>query len=76
MGRPSRDGALYQITLPYACGGVVLKKNSKGLLWVEETAPVFRWMRGKMWVDVVVWLNRKRASFVEVPYVRSLAEGW
>lgn len=41
---------LYQIDAGYACGGVVVCRNT-----VIAAAPIFKWMVGKSWDRVKSW---------------------
>lgn len=41
---------MYQVDTGYACGGVVVENGI-----VTETAPIFKWMKGKKWNDVKSW---------------------
>jgi len=48
---------LYQITLSYACAGIVVKDNK-----VIDVAPIFIWMKGKNMNQVKNWIYSKRGS--------------
>lgn len=52
---------LYQITLSYACAGIIVLNNV-----VIESAPIFNWMIGKNMVDICIWLAKKRGKLVKV----------
>lgn len=48
---------LYQITLPYACFGIIVFESI-----IEETAPIGRWMLGKRIGAVRKWVKFKKGS--------------
>ena len=45
---------LIQITLPYACYGIEVKNGI-----VIDTPPVSRWMIGKPFKEILVWIKTK-----------------
>ena len=45
---------LYQVTLSYACFGIVATETR-----VMEAAPIGRWMVGKSFVYVCEWIAKK-----------------
>jgi len=45
---------LLQITAPHFCAGLVVQKGI-----VIEAAPILRWAKGKRWVEVQDYFNRK-----------------
>lgn len=51
---------LIQIDTGYACAGIIVRDGR-----VVEAAPIFRWMLGKKWFDVVNWRNIKYWQKVE-----------
>lgn len=55
------DSKLYQITAPYMCAGLVVMG-----MRVVETAPILGWMRGKYFVEVEKWCERKGFALKEV----------
>jgi hypothetical protein len=57
---------LYRIDTGYACAGVII--DSDGILpsIVVKTAPIFDWMVGRRWSEVLTWGNIKEVLFVEV----------
>jgi hypothetical protein len=54
---------LYQVTLPYACYGLVV---ADGI--VIEAAPIARWMLGKKLVMMTRWVESKKGwvQYVEL----------
>jgi hypothetical protein len=48
---------LYQVTLPYACFGIVTDDLIQGK--VTEAAPIGKWMIGKRLSTVIAWVNGK-----------------
>ena len=51
----------YQITLEYACAGIIVKGNI-----VRRTAPIFKWMVGKDIQTIQEWVNKKHGVIKEV----------
>lgn len=49
---------LYQVTLPYACAGIIVRNKR-----VVEAAPIFGWMRGRTVSEVSSWVRGKRGKF-------------
>ena len=54
------DIRLYQIDLSYACFGVEVKDDK-----VVFAAPIAKWMIGKSWTVVKIWIDKKRGSIKE-----------
>lgn len=54
MSSSNGEQILLQVTLPYACFGVVLSGGQ-----VVEAAPIAQWMIGKPFSFVVKWVERK-----------------
>jgi hypothetical protein len=52
---------LYQITLSYACGGVVIQNNL-----VIRTAPIFNWMLGKDLNEIKNWVCKKKGQINKI----------
>ena len=52
---------LYQVTLPYACFGVVVEAGC-----VRTAAPIGRWMVGKTLTVITNWISQKRGKIIEV----------
>ena len=52
---------LYQITLPYACAGVIVRDGK-----AYKTAPIFGWMKGKNIGYIKSWVKKKRGSIERV----------
>jgi len=50
---------LVQIDIPYACFGITVKHGV-----VIEAAPIGKWMIGKPWKDIKVWVNKKKGKCV------------
>jgi len=46
---------LYQVTLPYACFGIVVEDGM-----VVTAAPIGKWMVGKRISIISVWVGRKK----------------
>jgi hypothetical protein len=52
---------LYQITLSYACAGIVVQDNI-----VIKTAPIFNWMIGKKLNQIKTWVYNKKGQINKV----------
>lgn len=52
---------LYQITLSYACAGIVLENQI-----VTKTAPIFNWMKGKNIDQVKNWVDKKQGKIIKI----------
>ena len=52
---------LYQITLPYACAGIIIENNI-----VVKAAPIFNWMKGKNLNEIKRWVNNKKGTIIKV----------
>lgn len=52
---------IYQITLSYACAGIILKDNI-----VIKTAPIFHWMKGKTLEQVKIWVYNKKGTILKI----------
>lgn len=52
MSRPSRQVCLelWRVETKYACAGVLVRDGI-----VVEAAPIYRWMSGKSWAEVLGW---------------------
>jgi hypothetical protein len=51
------EDELYQITLSYACAGVIIRKGR-----VVEAAPILAWMVGRTVATVRLWVMKKRGQ--------------
>jgi len=52
---------LYQITLSYACAGIIVKNNI-----VVKTAPIFHWMIGKNLNQITTWVYNKNGHINKI----------
>jgi hypothetical protein len=55
---------LYRIILPYACAGIILQNNV-----VTDTAPIFKWMKGKTLQEVENWVSNKKGTIQKVEII-------
>jgi len=62
MDAAYNDYTLYQIVLPYACFGIEV--GTDGI--VVGTAPIGKWMKGELIVDIREWVRRKGGSIVQL----------
>lgn len=56
--------ALYLVDTGYACAGVIIDYSMYPAI-VVKTAPIFDWMVGRRWSDVLVWRNIKEVTIAE-----------
>jgi hypothetical protein len=49
----------YRVCLPYACGAVVVRP---GGYVITDSAPIFRWARGKPLRAFQAWVERKHGT--------------
>lgn len=57
---PVGVNVLYQVDIGYACFGVEVKHKI-----VIDAAPIGRWMIGKTWKDVRLWIENKDGNIVK-----------
>ena len=54
------ESILYQVTLPYACFGLITDSLINGT--VRDAAPIGKWMVGKRLSFIVEWVGRKKGK--------------
>jgi len=52
---------LYQVTLPYACFGILIDSSNI----IRNSAPIGKWMIGKSLDYIESWVRRKNGTIVK-----------